>query len=169
MESVILLNSDYSFLNVISWKRAVRLVVKGKVEVIKATDKIISNAEKTFQMLIPKVLRLVKLVRSIYKTRVPFSKRNILVRDEFTCLYCGRKDQRLTIDHIIPKSRGGKTTFENCVASCKPCNNKKNNRTPREAGMFLKRQPTQPTIMEFFLIKMKKLGVYKTLKDLGLY
>lgn len=169
MENVILLNSDYSFLNVISWKRAVRLMVKGKVEVVKATDRIITNAEKTIKMLIPRVLRLVKLVRSVYKTRVPFSKKNVFVRDDFTCAYCGRKDQRLTIDHIIPKSRGGATDFENCVASCKPCNNKKNNRTPREANMFLNRKPFQPTIMEFFIIKMKRLGVYKTLKDLGIY
>jgi len=169
MEKVILLNSDYSFINVISWKRAVRLMVKGKAEVVAASNKVIRNAEKTIEFIIPKVLRLVKLIRSIYKTRVPFSKKNVVVRDGFTCAYCGKSDQRLTIDHIIPKSRGGKSTFENCVASCKPCNNRKNNRTPSEANMFLKKKPFQPTIMEFFIIKMKRLGVYEVLKDLGLY
>lgn len=169
MESVILLNSDYGFLNVISWKRAMRLIEKGKVEIIKASEKIIRSIENNWEKVVPKVLRLIKLVRSVYKTRVPFSKKNIFVRDEFTCAYCGRKDLRLTIDHIIPKSRGGATDFENCVSACKPCNNKKNNRTPREAKMFLNRKPFQPTIMEFFIIKMKKLGVYKTLKDLGIY
>jgi len=169
MEKVILLNSDFSFLNVIGWKRAVRLMVKGKAEVVKATDKIITNAEKTIELLVPKVLRLIKLIRSVYKTRVPFSKKNVMIRDDFTCMYCGRKDQRLTIDHIIPKSRGGATDFENCVAACKPCNNRKNDRTPSEAKMYLSKRPTQPTIMEFFIIKMKRLGVYKTLKDLGIY
>jgi len=169
MEKVILLNSDYSFLNVVSWKRAVRLMVKGKAEVVEASNKIIRNAERTIELLIPKVLRLVKLVRSIYKTKVPFSKKNVMVRDNFTCAYCGKTEQRLTIDHIIPKSKGGKSTFENCVASCKPCNNRKNNRTPSEANMFLKKKPFQPTIMEFFIIKMKRLGVYEVLKDLGLY
>jgi 5-methylcytosine-specific restriction endonuclease McrA len=169
MEKVILLNSDYSFINVISWKRAVRLMVKGKAEVVAASNKVIRNAERTIELIIPKVLRLVKLIRSIYKTRVPFSKKNVMVRDDFTCAYCGKEDQRLTIDHIIPKSKGGKSTFENCVASCKPCNNRKNNRTPSEANMFLKKKPFQPTIMEFFIIKMKRLGVYEVLKDLGLY
>lgn len=169
MENVILLNTDFSFLNVIDWKRAVRLMEKGKVEVVKASDRIIRNFERTVEIIIPKVLRLVKLVRSVYRTRVPFSKKNVLIRDGFICAYCGRDDVRLTIDHIIPKSQGGKLDFDNCVASCKPCNNKKNNRTPRQAGMFLIKKPFQPTIMEFFLIKMKKLGAYKTLKDLGIY
>lgn len=169
MEKVILLNSDFGFLNVISWKRAIRLMVKGKVEIVKATDKILTNMEKTFKLIVPKVLRLIKLVRSVYKNRVPFSKKNVFIRDNFTCMYCGCKDQRLTIDHIIPKSRGGETDFDNCVASCKPCNNKKNDRLPSEAKMFLIKQPFQPTINEFFLIKMKRLGVYKTLKDLGVY
>lgn len=169
MERVILLNFDYSFLNVIGWKRAVKLVVKGKAEIVKASEKVVRNAERTVEIVIPKVLKLIKLVRSIYKTKVPFSKKNVFVRDDFTCAYCGSAEQRLTIDHIIPKSRGGSTDFDNCVASCKPCNNKKNDRTPREAGMFLVKKPFQPTIMEFFIIKMKRLGVYKTLKDLGIY
>lgn len=169
MERVILLNSDFSFLNVINWKRAIRLMVKGKVEIVKASERTISNAERTIEITIPKVLRLVELVKSVYKNRVPFSKKNVFVRDDFTCAYCGRTDRRLTIDHIVPKSKGGITSFENCVASCKPCNNKKNNRTPREAGMALMLKPHTPTIMEFFVIKMKRLGVYKTLKDLGIY
>lgn len=166
MQRVILLNSDYSFLNTINWKVAIRMLVKGKVEIVKATDKILRNAEGTWEIIIPRILRLVKLVREIYKTRVPFSKKNVLNRDRFLCQYCGKKDYKLTIDHIIPKSKGGKTTFDNCVASCKPCNNFKNNRTPRGAGMILKRQPFQPTIMEFINIKMKLLGVDKILEEL---
>lgn len=169
MERVILLNSDYSFLNVISWKRAIRLMVKGKVEIVKASERVISNAERTVEIKLPKVLRLMELVKSIYKNRVPFSKKNVFVRDDFTCAYCGRTDRRLTIDHVVPKSKGGITSFENCVASCKPCNNRKNNRTPREANMVLQCKPHTPTIMEFFVIKMKRLGVYKTLKELGIY
>lgn len=169
MERVILLNSDYSFLNVINWKRAIRLMVKGKVEIVKASERVISNAERTVEITVPKVLRLMALVKSVYKNRVPFSKKNVFVRDDFTCAYCGRTDRRLTIDHIIPKSKGGTSSFENCVASCKPCNNKKNNRTPRGANMSLLCRPHTPTIMEFFIIKMKRLGVYKTLKELGIY
>lgn len=169
MERVILLNSDYSFLNVISWKRAIRLMVKGKAEVVKSSEKTIRNAERTVELIIPKVLRLMDLVKSVYKNRVPFSKRNVFVRDDFTCAYCGCTEERLTIDHIIPKSKGGGSSFENCVASCKPCNNKKNDRTPQQAGMNLRFKPHTPTIMEFFIIKMKRMGVYKTLKEMGLY
>ncbi|MFC1789265.1 HNH endonuclease, partial [Thermodesulfobacteriota bacterium] len=77
--------------------------------------------------------------------------------------------RRLTIDHIIPKSRSGRTSFENCVASCKPCNNKKGGRTPSEASMYLKIKPYQPTISEFLNLKIKKLGINNVLKDLGIY
>jgi len=76
---------------------------------------------------------------------------------------------KLTIDHIIPKSRGGKTTFENCVASCKPCNNNKGDRTPREAKMYLKVKAYQPTISEFLIMKVKKLGINDILREMGIY
>ncbi len=166
MERVILLNSDYSFLNTINWKKAMRLLAKGKVEVLKATDSIIQSADRTWKLYIPKVLRLVKLVRSVYKTRVPYSKKNVIYRDKYICQYCGKKERKMTIDHVIPKAKGGKSTFENCVASCKPCNNFKGSKTPREVGMVLKRKPFQPTIMEFINIKMKILGIDKLLKEL---
>jgi len=166
MESVILLNSDYSFLNIIGWKKAIRLLTKGKVEVLKATEKILRSAGRTWELYIPKVLRLVKLVRSVYKTKVPYSKKNIIYRDKYICQYCGVKDSKMTIDHVIPSSRGGKSSFNNCVTSCKSCNSLKNNMTPREAKMTLKRQPFQPTIMEFITIKMQLLGVDKILEEL---
>ncbi len=166
MEKVILLNNDFSFLNMINWKKAMRLVAKGKVEVLQATTKVLRNIEKTWEIFVPKVLRLVKMVRSVYKTRVPFSKKNVFYRDLFTCQYCATKHGRMTIDHVLPVSRGGKSTFENCVCSCKPCNNRKNDRTPREARMFLAKQPIQPTIMEFINIKMKALKIDEVLKEL---
>ncbi len=169
MERVILLNSDYSFLNTISWKKAMCLMAKGKVEVVKASERILESAEKTWKMIVPKVLRLVKIVRTIYRTRVPFSKKNVVYRDESICQYCRIKHRRLTIDHVVPKSQGGISSFENCVSACKPCNNKKGNRTPRQARMGLMRQPIQPTIMEFLRIKMRTLGVDKVLVELGVY
>ncbi len=166
MQRVILLNSDYTFLNIISWKKAMCLLAKGKVEILKATDKIIRNIERTWEINIPRVLRLVNLVRRIYKTRVPFSKKNVIYRDRFICQYCGLKDSKLTIDHVIPKCKGGKSTFDNCVASCKSCNNFKNDKTLSEMKMSLSRRPFQPTIMEFINIKMKILGVDKILKEI---
>lgn len=166
MQRVILLNSDYSFLNTINWKKAMRLLAKGKVEVLKATEKILRSADRTWELYIPKILRLVKLVRSVYRTRVPYSKKNVIYRDRYICQYCGTKGKKMTVDHVIPSSRGGKSSFNNCVASCKPCNNLKNDRTPREANMVLRKQPFQPTIMEFITIKMKLMGIDKILEDL---
>ena len=89
-----------------------------------------------------------------------------MVRDGFKCAYCGAKDVRLTIDHITPKALGGKSTFENCVASCKPCNSRKGHKTCREARMFPKASAHQPTVMEFLQLKMKALGINKVIEEL---
>ena len=167
MSRCIVLNGDFTFLNTVSWRRAIRLVMTGKTEVLKYTDRVLHCSDGK-EIPIPLVVRLIKVIRMIYKNRVPYSKRNVMVRDEYTCAYCGAT-QNLTIDHIIPSSRGGKTTFENCVTACQPCNNKKGNRTPSESHMFLRKQPHPPTISEFFRIKMKQLGVDDFLKELGVY
>ena len=166
---VILLNNDYSYLNTICWKTAMRLVAKGKAETIKATNKVLKSIEGKWEILVPAVLRLIKLVRTVYKTKVPFSKKNVIYRDLFTCQYCGKKDKKMTIDHVTPQSRGGKSTFENCVAACKSCNNKKEDRTPHEARMPLRKQPNQPTIMEFLTLRMKSLGIDDMLKEFNIY
>lgn len=168
MERTVVLNSDYSFLGLVSWKRAIKLVVKEKVEVIKSADKEICNGDGTCMIKVPLVLRLIHLVRYVYKNKVPFSRKNIYIRDKHTCQYCGAQE-RLSIDHVIPKTRGGKNSFENCVTCCVPCNTKKDNRTPREAGMFLRKRPHEPTIMEFLMLKMKTMGIDIVLKDLGVF
>lgn len=167
MQRTIVLNGDFTFLNTVSWRRAIRLLMNEKIEVLKYDEKVI-HCSNGSSMQIPLVVKLLKVIRMIYKSRVPCSKRNVMVRDSFTCMYCGSKSQ-LTIDHVVPVSKGGKTTFENCVTACQPCNNKKNDRTLSEARMFLKRQPYAPTISEFFRIKMKQLGVDKYLKELGVF
>ncbi len=168
MKNCIVLNADYTFLNTINWQRAICLMVKGKVEVLKYTDKIVCNAEKTIKIKIPAVIKLIKIIRSLYKNRVPFSKRNVMVRDGLACNYCG-DNTALTIDHILPVSRGGKSNFENCVAACKKCNSRKGDRTPSEAKMYLKKQPYAPTISEFIRMRMEKLGIMDLLKELGVY
>jgi len=167
MNRCIVLNGDYSFLNTISWRRAICLLMKGKAETLKYADKVIRCVDGS-EIKLPLVLRLIKVIRMIYKNRVPYTKKNIMIRDNHACCYCGAYEN-LTIDHIIPESRGGKTTFENCVTACFSCNNKKNNRTPREANMFLNKKPHAPTISEFFMIKMKNLGLDNFLKELGVY
>lgn len=165
MQRVIVLNGDYSFLNMVSWKRAIALIMKGKTEVLKYSDKHINLVNGT-KMKIPAVLRLIKIIRMIYRNKVPFSKKNVMIRDDFTCAYCGT-NQELTIDHIVPLYQKGKTNWENCITACRSCNNKKGKRTPREANMFPHKKAYCPTIMEFFRIKMKNLGVDVMLKDLG--
>ena len=163
----VLLNADYSFLNIVDWRRAICLMVKNKVEVVSYSDRNIKGVEG-FVMKIPTVIKLIKFIRAIYRTKVNFSKKNILVRDGFKCAYCGTRTRDLTLDHIIPKSRGGKSTFENCVACCKACNHKKGRHTPSETNMYLKIKPYQPTISEFFRIKIRNLGIDHLLKEIGL-
>ncbi|RPJ80384.1 MAG: HNH endonuclease [Deltaproteobacteria bacterium] len=161
MLQCVLLNADYSFLNTVDWKRAVRLMIKKKVEVIQFSDRCIQGIEGV-TIKLPAVMRLSRLIRTIYRSHVPFSKKNTLMRDGFCCAYCGLKIKQLTIDHIIPRSRGGKTSYENCVASCRNCNTLKGCRTPGEAGMSLRVKPYQPTIFEFIRIKVKLLGMDDT-------
>jgi len=167
MTKCIVLNGDYSYLNTISWRRAVCLVMKGKTEVVKYGDKILRLVNGQ-TIKIPLIIKLIKVIRMIYKNRVPFSKRNVMVRDGFICCYCG-SCRELTIDHIQPASRGGKSSFENCITACKECNNKKGNRTPSEAQMFLNKKAYAPTISEFLRMKMKKLGADCYLKEMGVY
>lgn len=169
MERCIVLNGDYTFLNIVNWKRAICLIVKGKVEVLKYSKRVLKNCDGSVIMRIPLVIRLIKLIRTIYRNKVPFSKKNVFIRDGMECVYCGTKTSRLTIDHVIPASRGGKTDFDNCVAACRPCNNRKGRRTPSEAKMFLVRRPYTPTISEFLRLKMKQLKLDDLLVELGVY
>lgn len=163
----ILLNGDYSFLGQVTWQKAVCLVFKEKARVLKYSDRLIYGVGRVFRA--PAVMVLVKVVRSVYRSRVPFNKKNVLVRDRYTCAYCGRKFSGLTIDHVIPVSRGGNNDFDNCVACCATCNNRKGARTPTEAGMRLSRRPYQPTISEFIRIRLEQSGVLDYLKELGIY
>jgi len=167
MTRTIVLNGDYSYLNTVSWRRAICLVLKGKSEVIKYTNRVFRLIDGN-EIKIPLIIRLVKIIRMIYKNKVPFSKRNVMVRDDFKCSYC-QTSKELTIDHIFPKSRGGKSSFENCTTSCKSCNNKKGNRTPTEAQMFMSKKAYAPTISEFIMLKMRKIGADAYLKEMGVF
>ena len=167
MERVLLLNADYTYLCTLRWQRAVCLMIQNKVEVLKHGDRQVANVGRTVVITLPLILRLLRMVRSIYKNRVPFRPKNVIIRDNWTCQYCGSTDRNnLTIDHMIPKSRNGRHNFENCVAACKDCNNKKGDRTPREANMFTKRQPYQPTISEFLMQRMKDYGIRELLEEI---
>ncbi len=163
----VVLNGDFSYICTVSWKRAVNLVLAEKVRVLKYSDRTVSCVDAVFK--IPSVVALLKVVRMIYRHKVPFTKRNVLVRDNHRCVYCGVKSRSLTLDHVIPRSRGGKTDFDNCVACCGPCNDRKGAKTPTEAGMFMQRRPFQPTISEFLRMRLKQSGIYEYLVELGVY
>jgi 5-methylcytosine-specific restriction endonuclease McrA len=160
MEAVIVLSSGYEFLGLVSWQRAMVMVFSGKVEVLKESGREVRTVSDTFK--VPAVIRLIKFIRSIYRREVPFSRKNILVRDAYTCQYCGVEfpQAELTVDHVVPKVMSGPHEWTNTVASCKTCNMKKGGRTPRQAGMGLIRKPFRPTIMEFInLYLQRRFGV----------
>jgi len=143
MDQVLLLNLTYEPLRVISWRRAVRLLTLGKVEVVEESEMEVRSV--TFVIRLPSVVRLLRLVRRRNRP-VQFSRRNIYVRDDFRCQYCGRRPpvEDLTYDHVVPRALGGQTGWENIVAACVECNARKGGRTPAQAGMRLLRAPARP-------------------------
>jgi 5-methylcytosine-specific restriction endonuclease McrA len=156
MEAVIVLNAGYEFMGLVSWERAMVLLLSGKVEVVKESDRIVRTVTRTFR--IPAVIRLIKFIRRMYRREVPFSRKNILVRDSYVCQYCGREFPAadLTVDHIVPKVQSGVNDWTNVAACCRACNVRKGGRTPRQAGMQLIRKPFKPTIMEFINLYLKR-------------
>jgi 5-methylcytosine-specific restriction endonuclease McrA len=144
MEQVLLLNITYEPLKLIGWKKAITLLTLGKVEVIEEYGREIHSV--TFTIKLPSVVRLLQMVRRP-KNPVRFSRQNIYARDRYRCQYCGDKfaSEELTYDHVTPKSRGGRTQWENIVTSCVNCNRQKGGRTPSEASMRLIKNPMRPT------------------------
>ncbi len=139
---VLVLNQDYQALSVCSVERALVLVWLRKAEMVEVRDdRALRSVRARFPW--PSVVRLKGYVRVPYR-RVLLTRRNVLRRDTHRCQYCGATE-RLTLDHVLPKSRGGPDTWENLVAACVPCNNRKGNKTPDEAGMTLARPPFRPS------------------------
>jgi 5-methylcytosine-specific restriction endonuclease McrA len=139
----LLLSQSYEPLRVISWKRAFTLLTLGKVEVVEEYDRNIRTCYLVFKM--PAVVRLIDAFRR-HRHPVRFSRVNVYARDRYRCQYCGLKESlsKLTFDHVIPRSRGGTTSWTNVVAACVDCNHQKANRTPTEARMRLIKEPVQP-------------------------
>lgn len=159
--NILVLNADYQPLNVTTLQRGFNLVYKGKAEVIEYDKKKPINTEvKSFKR--PLIIRLMRYVSIPFK-RVPLTRQNIFRRDGHVCGYCESKKD-LTIDHVFPKSRGGKNTWDNLVTCCKKCNAKKDNRTPKEAGMKLNVKLYRPTYTEF-VVKINGLEHF-SLKNL---
>lgn len=135
---VLVLNASYEPLNICNWKRAFLLIFKGKAEQLEHSGKVVYRDFK-----VPTVIRLRKYIKVPYK-EIPLTRKNLMHRDHYTCQYCSVKTGTLTIDHILPTSRGGTDAWDNVVACCQHCNVKKGNKTPKEANMPLSRPPRIP-------------------------
>jgi len=143
---VLLLNRNYEPMSVVSARKAVVLFYLQKVEIIERHDAVVRSV--TISIPLPSIIRLVRYA-PVPRKRIVLSRRNILKRDGQRCQYCGTKKPPFTIDHVIPKNRGGKDTWENLVCACVKCNNKKGNRTPEEAGVSLLARPRRPSQLYF--------------------
>jgi 5-methylcytosine-specific restriction endonuclease McrA len=132
--------SDYP-LSLWSWQDTIKAVFLERVNIVAHYDRAVRSP--SFEMQLPSVVSLKSFVKP--STHPAFTRFNVFLRDKFICQYCGDSDD-LTFDHIVPRSRGGQTTWENVVAACSPCNLRKANKTPREAGMHPSQHAYQPSV-----------------------
>lgn len=144
---VLVLNQDYQPLSICSVQRSVKLLFLEKAELLHDDpDKVIRTVDDEYSY--PSVIRLRRYINLPY-AKIVLSRRNIMKRDRHTCQYCGIKSD-LTLDHVMPRSRGGEDSWENLVTACNHCNVKKGNRTPEEANMPLEIEPYRPVHITFF-------------------
>ncbi|AEB12369.1 HNH endonuclease [Marinithermus hydrothermalis] len=151
---ILVLNAGYEPLGLTSIKRGVILVMNGTAEVVEDSGAFLRTPSRPYP--VPSVIRLKRMVRRP-PGRLTLSRRNIFRRDRHTCQYCGRTGGELTVDHVIPKSRGGRTSWDNLVTACRSCNTKKRNRTPEEAGMRLLSRPRAPHFAEFLVFHLPEV------------
>lgn len=147
-KKILLLNDSYEVLNFITERRGLKLLWKNKVEIISEWEESIRWIGGKIKS--PSILRLKKHVRRNFYSS-SFNRTALVKRDNSTCLYCNQKltASQVTIDHVIPKSQGGATSYMNCVVSCSSCNSKKANRTPEQANLVLLSKPTHPSFYEY--------------------
>ncbi len=146
---VLVLNASFEPIHICGVKRAIVLIVKGMARSEQDTPEVIRSPSTEFR--VPAVIRLLHYVHIPYRKKA-YSKKHLFLRDNYTCQYCGTvaPPNELTLDHILPQSRGGKSVWENLVTSCKKCNTRKGDMTPREAGMRLLNKP-KPLNSYFYL------------------
>ena len=148
----LVLNADYrplSYypLSLWPWQEAIKAVCLDRVQIVAEYDAVVHSQRTEFR--IPSVVVLKEYVKP--QKRVAFTRFNLFLRDEFCCQYCGARGD-LTFDHVVPRSRGGVTSWENVVAACSPCNLKKANRSLRHSGLTLRRNPRQPSPEEMHAV-----------------
>jgi 5-methylcytosine-specific restriction endonuclease McrA len=154
MNAVLFLDVDWQPMRVEAWTRAITDLFLGKIEVIEySRDRTIKGVDREYPM--PAVVRVLRRFRRD-RVAIKFSRINIYTRDRFTCQYCGARfpAEDLTFDHVVPRSAGGRTSWDNIVTACVPCNALKANRTPREARMTLMRRPEKPRFLPVVTVRM---------------
>ena len=150
-KQVLVLNAGYEPLSLVSVRRAVVLLLNEKAEMLEATQQMLTSTSRSIP--IPLVIRLVHYVKLPHR-RVPATRASIMLRDAYTCQYCGEAPghSHLTVDHVVPRSRGGVHDWHNLVTACKRCNQKKGSLTPDEALMRLIRKPFEPSYVTLVLL-----------------
>jgi len=146
MLQALVLNSSYEYLNIISSREALENIVSGRYYVVEEYEQTISSPSVTFRLPAVVAVKHYVKVKYDYLFGINWNPTNLKLRDAYVCQYCGNKLHRskATVEHVLPESRGGLSTWENTVCACGACNGKKRNRTPEEAGMKLIRVPKQP-------------------------
>jgi len=149
MKRVLLLNQSFEPISIISWRKAICLLCLNKVETIKEYDFYINSPSVSIKA--PSVVRLLSYFKRPW-TEIKLTRGNIFARDGWKCVYCGKKfpEHQLTTDHIVPRCRGGKSTWENLVSCCQKCNGKKADKSLKEAGFKLLKTPKKPDVFTFF-------------------
>ena len=148
---VLVLNQNYEPMSVTNAKKAIVLIYLGKAEIVERYEEQIRSV--SMAMALPSIVRLLRYI-SVPRKRIILSRKNIIKRDLHRCQYCGKRDGPITVDHVVPKYRGGPDTWENLVCACVRCNTKKANRTPHEAGMKLLHVPRKPNhifMIQYFI------------------
>lgn len=144
---VLVLNKNYEPMSITNAKKAIILLFLKKAELIEKYDHL-KIKSINFVIPLPCIVRLTRYI-NVPRKRIILSRKNIIKRDNHQCQYCGRNGGPFTLDHVIPKNRGGEDTWENLVCACTECNNKKGSRTPEEASMPLLTKPKRPNHIFF--------------------
>jgi 5-methylcytosine-specific restriction endonuclease McrA len=155
---VLVLNASYEPINVCNIRRATVLVLKARAEIIERGEGALHSERLTFaRPCVIRLIRYVRIPRDVHRRKI--TRKAVLARDAWTCQYCGSQATGLTVDHVIPRSRGGESVWENIVASCAPCNRKKGSMTPREAKMHPRRHPRPPGPTVFIRLASPRIPV----------
>jgi 5-methylcytosine-specific restriction endonuclease McrA len=149
---VLVLNQNYEPLNICNVKRAMIMVLTGKAEVLEMNGLVLHTIDQDYRA--PSVIRLAALIRRP-RPQVKLTRREIFIRDNYTCQYCGIQTRDLTLDHVMPRSRKGGHSWENLVSACKTCNHRKGGKTAQEARMQLLREPVRPRAGLYYTIQRK--------------